>query len=51
MIMILASLRCIDLSVGSTGQFGIPAFIGCQLHINIIFKMGDFAAELLKKLS
>ena len=39
------------MSVSPTGQFGISTFIGYRLHINIIFKMGDFAAELLNKLS
>ena len=51
MVLISACLRCSTLGVGTTRQFSVPTFIGSRLHINIIFKMGDFAAELLTKVS
>ena len=51
MILISAGLGWpLDLGVRTTCQFGVPAFVRGRLHIIIIFKMGDFAADLLAKL-
>ena len=52
MILISAGLGwwSLDLSVRTACQFGVPTFVRHRLHIIIIFKMGDFAADLLAKL-
>jgi hypothetical protein len=51
MILISAGLGWpLDLGVRTACQFGVPAFVRGRLHIIIIFKMGDFAADLLAKL-
>ena len=51
MILISAGLGwSLDLSVRTSCQFGVPTFVRHRLHIIIIFKMADFAADLLAKL-